>query len=68
MKIMSPVDTARFGDGYRVTAAQRLLAGGVVLPMFVKTWMPWYTPHRYVVPEGIELLSSELSAAADSVS
>ena len=68
MKIMSPVDAARFGDAYKVTAAHRLVALGAVSPMLVKTWMPGYTPHDYVIPERIEQLSAELTAAADSIS
>ena len=66
MKIMSPVDTERFDDSYKVTKLHRILSTVAVAPMFVKTYMPWYSPHKLVVPDNIEQLSRELTAAAKS--
>ena len=68
MKIMSPVDVARFDDSYKVTAVHRALAVGAVAPMFMKTYTPWYDPHRYQVPDTIAQISAELTAAAESAS
>ena len=66
MKIMSPVDVVRFDDSYKVTALHRAIATAVVAPMFIRTWMPWYSPHRYEVPESVLNLSAALTAAAKS--
>lgn len=68
MKIMSPFDVARFGTGYRVSAVQRALATAVTVPMFMKTYLPWYTPYRLTVPDSIQNLSADLTAAAKSTS
>ncbi|MCZ6458208.1 MAG: metal-dependent hydrolase [Gammaproteobacteria bacterium] len=68
MKIMSPVDTARFDDSYRVKPLDRALATVAVIPMFVKTYLPWYTPHAYSVPDNIQQLSESLTEAAESIS
>ena len=68
MKIMSPVDRARFDDSYRVSALHRMLAVCTVAPMFVKSYLPWYDPHRYVVPDSVATLSAELTATAESAS
>ncbi len=66
MRIMSPVDTARYGDSYRVSAPMRAMAVAIVLPMCLRTIMPWYKPHSLVVPDSIRALSEELTAAAKS--
>ena len=66
MKIMSPVDTERFDDSYKVTKLHRILSTVAVAPMFVKTYLPWYSPHKLVVPDNIEQLSQALTAAAKS--
>jgi predicted metal-dependent hydrolase len=68
MRIMSPVDTARRGEAYRVTAQHRLLVRAGVLPMFFRTWLPGYTPHDYEVPGKIAALTSRLTAEAESAS
>ncbi len=68
MKIMSPVDMARYDESYRVTAAARVLVWLGFSPMIVKTLMPGYSPHDYDVPDTIEALSVRLSAEAKSVS
>ena len=67
VKLMSPVDAARFDDSYRVPLLHRVLATAATAPMFIKTYMPWYTPHKYDVPDSIDEISRELSAAAKSV-
>ncbi len=67
MRIMSPVDVARYDDSYKVTALHRALVWVTAAPMMVKTFLPGYTPYNYVVPDSIEALSARLSAAAKSV-
>ncbi len=66
MKLMSPVDEARYGPSYRVTRLHRALALAAVVPMFVKTWTPWYSPHSYAVPASVAELSAELTTQAES--
>ncbi|MEM9623502.1 MAG: metal-dependent hydrolase [Pseudomonadota bacterium] len=68
MKIMSPVDTARYDDSYHVprVAYPGMWAG--MAPAILKTMTPWYTPHHYAVPDTIEGLSTRLSDQATSVS
>lgn len=68
MKIMSPVDAARFDASYKVTRLQRILTVAAAGPLFMKTYMPWYTPHKLVVPDAILQLSEELTATAKSTS
>lgn len=68
MKIFSPVDTARFDKSYRVTRLHRWLATAAVAPRFLTTYTPWYSPHRYRIPENITALSAKLTAAAESAS
>jgi len=53
MKIMSPVDVARFDESYRVTPFHRMMVWVGFSPMLVKTWMPSYTPHDYKVPDSV---------------
>lgn len=66
MKIMSPADVARFGETYRVSRVTRMLAVAAVAPMFLKTYMPWYSPHKYEIPAEVAELSASLTAAAKS--
>ncbi len=68
MRIMSPVDVTRHGEAYRATAKHRLLLRVGVLPMFIKTWLPGYSPHHYVIPKQIAALTAELTSRAESVS
>jgi predicted metal-dependent hydrolase len=67
VKIMSPVDTARFDESYHVPRLHRIMAAVAVSPMFLKTYTPWYTPHKYKVPATIDAMSEEFSTAAKSV-
>ena len=67
MKIMSPVDVARYDDSYRVSGLTRMLVWLGFSPMIAKTLTPGYSPHDYEVPETIEALSARLSAEAKSV-
>lgn len=52
-------------EPFLVKSLRRVLDVAVA-PMFVKTYMPWYSPHKLVVPDNIEQLSKELTAAAKS--
>jgi len=67
MKIMSPVDVARYDSSYAVSAPTRLLVWLGFSPMILKTLLPGYSPHNYVVPDAIETLSTRLSEEAKSV-
>ena len=64
MKIMSPVDTARFDKSYKVSMLHRFIMTVAVVPMFLKTYTPWYTPYRLAVPNDIQELSRKLTEAA----
>jgi predicted metal-dependent hydrolase len=67
MKIMSPVDVARYDSSYAVPASTRALVWLGFSPMIVKTLLPGYSPHDYDVPDAIEVLSTRLSEEAKSV-
>lgn len=67
VEIMSPFDTRRFDESYRVSTARRRMLWVVSAGMRMKTMMPWYTPHDYEVPETILELSARLSSDAKSV-
>jgi len=65
--IMSTVDMKRFGPVCRLTISDRSLRLlSRVVPRLRSMW-PAYTPHRYVVPDGVAELSARLSALAVSV-
>ncbi len=67
MKIMSPVDVARFDASYEVTPGKRAMVWLGFSPLLVKTWTPWYTPHDYELPDTLLDLSNRLSEEATSV-
>ena len=67
MKIMTAADEPRFGASYRVTRVHRLLVWVTTAPKMLKTLLPWYSPHRYQVPDTIRDLSAKLSAEAKTV-
>ena len=67
MKIMSPVDVARYDESYRVTGFIRMMVWVGFSRNIAKTLMPGYTPHDYDVSEALEGLSARLSADATSV-
>ena len=68
IRIMSPVDVARYDDSYRFSGVMRLMATAVVQPSFFKTYMPWYSPYKMVIPDNIGVRSKELTEAAVKVS
>jgi predicted metal-dependent hydrolase len=68
MKIMSPVDVARYDESYGVSGFVRVMVWVGFSPLILKTLKPSYTPHDYDVSETLEGLSARLSAEAASVS
>jgi len=67
MKIMSPVDVARYDDSYRVSGFIRVMVWVGFSPMILKTLKPGYTPHDFDVSEALTGLSVRLSEEATSV-
>ncbi len=68
MAIMSATDVERHGPSYEVTSTQRAMLWVVMAPKILKTMTPWYSPHRYDVPDSIADVSEKLSTQATSVS
>lgn len=68
MKIMSPVDVARYDASYHVSGFIRVMVWVGFSPMMLKTLKPSYTPHDYDVSDTLEALSARLSAEATTVS
>jgi predicted metal-dependent hydrolase len=67
MKIMAPVDAARYDETYAVSGFQRLMVWVGFSPMMLKTMTPWYSSHDYDVPDSVAELSVRLSAEAKNV-
>jgi len=67
-RIMSAYNVERFGKKYQISLPVRMFnqIGRVILT--TRSCLPWYTPHRYVVPEGVESVSKHYSDIAQSVS
>ncbi|HEX9183996.1 MAG TPA: metal-dependent hydrolase [Burkholderiales bacterium] len=64
--LMSTADVRRHGERCRITARQRLQVTIFTVGMRLHSMLPWYTPHRHVVPESIAKLSAHFSALAES--
>jgi len=67
MKIMSPVDVARYDETYRMPNMAYPAIWMQMAPAILKTMTPWYTPYDYQVPDTIDTISIKLSAEATSV-
>jgi predicted metal-dependent hydrolase len=65
--LMSAADVPRHGERCRITARQRLQVALFTVGMRLHSMLPWYTPHRHVVPESIAGLSAHFSQRAESV-
>ncbi|MBT4160718.1 MAG: hypothetical protein HOC70_03960 [Gammaproteobacteria bacterium] len=68
VRIMSPVDTARYDSSYRFSPFMRAFSTVMIQPVFFRTYMPWYSPYRMKVPDIIQDYSKSLSESAKSVS
>ncbi|MGE5638785.1 MAG: metal-dependent hydrolase [Clostridia bacterium] len=66
-ELMSRVDVKRHGERCRIRPRQRLQLRLFPLGMRLRSMLPAYTPHDYVVPEGIAQLSAHFTALAESV-
>ncbi len=64
VRLMSAVDAERFDSSYAVPRKQRWLATAAILPVFVKTYLPGYTPHKLDVPESAAALSARYTELA----
>jgi predicted metal-dependent hydrolase len=65
--IMSRADVARHGERCRITARQKALLATSRFGMRLRTMLPGYTPHRYIVPPAIAELSEHYTGLALSV-
>jgi hypothetical protein len=65
--LMSRADVPRHGERCRITLRQRLQVTTFTLGMRLHSMLPWYTPHRHVVPESIAKLSAHFTELAESV-
>jgi predicted metal-dependent hydrolase len=66
-QLMSSADVPRHGEGCRITLRQRLLVATSRCGMRVRTMLPGYTPHRYVVPPDIARLATHFTRQAQSI-
>lgn len=66
-KLMSKTDVARYGEQCRVTAKHRRLMALNRIRMRLRTMLPWYTPHKYVLPDNIKALSEHFTQMAESI-
>ena len=66
-KIMSAFDTDRFDSSYSLSAFHRIATLVAILPIFIKTYMPWHSPHRIKVSDKILEYSREMTGLAESV-
>lgn len=64
--LMSRADVPRYGERCRITPRQRLQVALFPLRMRLHSMLPWYTPHRHVVPESIARLSTHFTELAES--
>jgi predicted metal-dependent hydrolase len=67
MKIMSPVDVKRHDSSYHIGLPMRVFASVMVAPLFVKTYLPGYSPYKLDVPDNITMLSQTLTEQAEKV-
>jgi uncharacterized protein len=66
--IMMPVDVERHGPGCALRVQHRMLRLFMRAVPRIKSMLPTYTPHNYVLPASVEKLSAKLSSQATSVS
>jgi predicted metal-dependent hydrolase len=64
--LMSAVDVARFGERYRVKAKDRRRGMLMRAVPRLRSMLPTYTPHAYVVPPSVGALSARLTLEAES--
>ena len=65
--IMSSIDVIRHGEQCRITLKQKLMMKYIRLPMRVRTMLPGYTPHKYVLPPNVTELSAHYSGIAQGI-
>jgi len=65
--LMSRVDVKRHGERCRIGPRQKLQLRLFPLGMRLRSMLPGYSPHHYVVPDGIAALSAQFTAMAESV-
>jgi predicted metal-dependent hydrolase len=65
--LMSRVDVPRYGERCRITPRQRLQVALFPVGMRLHSMLPWYSPHRHVVPESIARLSAQYTELAQDV-
>jgi hypothetical protein len=66
-RLMSSADVARHGKRLRITIRQKALVAISRIGMRVRTMLPGYTPHRFVVPSDIASLSGYFTGLARSI-
>ena len=67
MALMSSVDVGRHGERCRLTTKQKVQLASSRLGMRVRSMLPGYTPHKYVMPSGIAELSAHFTQLAESI-
>ncbi len=68
LRLCSSADVPRHGQRFAVGPLKRALVVLGVQPLFLRSWLPWYSPHRMRVPDHLAQHSAELSALARSIS
>jgi len=64
--LMSAVDVVRRGPRHRIGLRQQLQLSLFPIGMRIRSMLPGYTPHRYVVPESVAALSAHFTRIAVS--
>jgi hypothetical protein len=65
-KIMSAADVERYGERCRVKPIEKLVLALRPWPKHIRSMLPGYSPHGYVVPDSVADLSARYTAMADS--
>lgn len=65
--IMSKTDVERYGESCRITWKQKIKLKIHRFKMRIRTMLPLYTPHNYVLPKNIVKLSAFYTGLAESV-
>jgi len=66
-KIMSAADIARHGERCRIKPIERVVGGLMPWPRRIRSMLPGYSPHKYVVPDSIHAVAARYTDMADSV-
>jgi len=65
--IMSAHDAERFGKAYKIGKPAKYFSQLGLLILSIRSCLPWYTPHRYKVPDNLKEASEHYSEIAEKV-